>query len=493
MRVEVAVRSMASIPLALALLAVSCLQSGATSGPATSYVLPGGSGDCSARAPCGSLQRALQTVSAGGTIQLGTGNYPTQVIKDTGGRAASFATNVVVEPAPGAKPVLAAIVDYAPHITFSHLRVDSTSSGLCGCAGVNITSKAPHSRLVDSRLVNATLYLSAADVAGIGNEIGPSQNFDGIDVGNGANGVVISGNFIHDLTVGVTNPNNVHVDCLQIYDSSNLMVSSNWFDNCTNRDLIFSSGQRWGVTNVVVENNFMRGCVTSPCQGSGYVVDARTAPGVWNLTNLSFVSNTVVDGLTLIGANNPGLVFRNNIIGALGNCINVSDHNLIASYNQGLCKDPTFLGSTNRVGALPNFANRAAGDLHLVQGDPSLRFAVQSAQPATDIDGFPRCQPSYVGAHDFCAHAVAPVQQPSPSGQKPSPSGQKPSPSGQKETPLAPGSPAATAPLSRSGLLWPLLGILIAVTIAIVVAFRIWQGRWPWAKKEVGEGSDITR
>ncbi len=466
-------RALVSAQVALMLFAMCSEHIASAVGLATSYVSPGGSGNCTAASPCGSIDVALRSASAGGTILLASGRYPTQVIHDTGGRAAHFATNVTVEPASGANPVLASIVDYAPHLTFAHLRVDATSSGFgSGYGGVNITSQAPHSQLVNSHLTNATLSLSSSDVSAVGNEIGPSQNYDGIDVGNGANGVLISHNHIHDLTVGASNPNNVHVDCVQIYDSANLTVTSNWLDNCTDRDLIFSPGRRWGVTNVIVENNFMRGCVTTPCQGSGYVVDARTAPGIWNLTNLSFVSNTVVDGSTLIAANDPGLTFRDNIVSFLGNCMNVSDHNLIAAYNRGLCKDPAFLGGTNLLQALPNFVNRSAGDLHLAGADSRLRFAVQAAQPMTDIDGFRRCEPSYVGAHDFCAHTLG-------SGGAPP----KPNPPAQKATkpkPVVPKAVTKAPPTVNGGVPWLLLGALIAVTIAVVIEFRVRLGRWPW-------------
>jgi Right handed beta helix region len=470
------VRGLVSAEAALILFAVSCGEHPASAtGLATSYVAPGGSGNCTRTSPCGSIDLALRGQSAGGTILLASGSYPTQVIHDTGGRAAHFASNVTIEPASAANPVLASIVDYAPHLTFSHLRVDARSSGFSsGYGGVNITSQADHSQIVNSHLTDATLSLSSSDVAAVGNEIGPSQNYDGIDVGNGASGVLISRNHIHDLTVGLSNPNNVHVDCVQIYDSTNLTVTSNWLDNCTDRDLIFSPGRRLGVTNVIVENNFIRGCVIDPCQGSGYVVDARTAPGIWNLTNLSFVSNTVVDGSTLIAANDPGLIFRDNIISFLGNCMNVSDHNLVAAYNRGLCKDPAFLGATNVLQGLPKFVNVASGDLHLTKGDSNLRFALQKAQPSTDIDGLRRCQPSYVGAHDFCAHTLGSVAPPP----------RRPSSPAQKVTnPKSVGVPRVatrTAGPVNGGAPWLLLGVLVVVTMAIVIEFRVRLGRWPW-------------
>lgn len=461
-----------SAAAAMGLSAAACVQNAAAADLATSYVSPGGTGNCAASAPCGSLEQALRTSTAGGRILLATGSYPPQLIHDIG-ISDHFETNVVVEPAAGAQPVFTAITDYAPHITFANLRVDETAAPFCDTCGVKITSGATYSQLTNSRLIDATLSLFASHSAAIGNEIGPSHDHDGIDVGNRVTGITIRQNHVHDLFVGVAS-RNVHVDCLQIYDSSNLVVTANWFDNCTDRDLIFSPGQTSGVTNVVVENNFMRGCVTLPCQGSGYAIDARTAPGWWNLTNLSFVSNTVVDGGTLIAPNDPGLLFRDNILSFLANCMSVSDHNLIAAYNTGLCKSPAFLGSTNQIGALPSFVNRVGGDLHLTGADPRLRFAFQASEPTTDIDGFRRCQPSYVGAHDYCAHTLGSVNGQRPPSIAPHPHKAPPPVLDPARMPPSVAEAPPVHPIDERGVLLVLLVgiVLVAIGVAIGVVRR---------------------
>jgi hypothetical protein len=326
--------------------------------------------------------------------------------------------------------------------------------------------------LIGSTLTNATVTLNANNTAVIATQIGPSVNHDGIDVADGASGVLITRNFIHDLRFGNPNPQTVHVDCLQIYDSSNITVTQNRISNCTARALIFSQGQGWGVGNVTVTNNFIRGCVTQPCQGAGYVVDARGNPPVWSLTNFIFVSNTVVDGSTLIADNNPGEVIRDNIISYLGNCMTAEDHNLIAAYNMGLCKQPSFINPTSRVAPLPQFANQAAADLHLTRAYPGLQFASPVGQPTTDFDGVIRCKPSYVGAFDGCAHGmIGPVASAPPGAAA----------RGASAPPLRPVAPAIhatnqdVAPLKRA-IPWLLLGAAALAVAAVVLV-------WPRSRK----------
>jgi hypothetical protein len=454
---------------------------------ATWYVAIGGRGtSCTVSAPCGSIGQAFSKASAGDTILVGTGTYPSQLIQATAA-SASFASNVVVKPVPGASPKLVGIVDYAPHLTIAGLSVDASAAGACADCGVYFGRSASSSQLIGSTLTNATVTLNANNSAVIGTQIGPSVNHDGIDVADGASGVLITRNFIHDLLVGYPNPQTVHVDCLQIYDSSNITVSQNRISNCTARALIFSPGQGWGVRNVTVTNNFIRGCVTQPCQGAGYVVDARDNPTVWSLTNFSFVSNTVVDGSTLIADNNPGEVIRDNIIGYLGNCMTTEDHNLIAAYNLGLCKQPSFINPTSRLAPLPQFANQSADDLHLTQAYPDLRFASPVGQPAADFDGVSRCQPSYVGAFDACAHGMigppVPVASVPPGAAAPTPAASAPGPSPAERQPLPPllqpvapeihAVEKAVTPLKRA-VPWLLLG---AAALAVLVVVRVRRRR----------------
>ncbi len=444
------------------------------SGTNTWYVAVGSGGNCTVGAPCGSIDQAFRRSSAGDLIFLQGGAYPKQVIHATNA-AAGFGRSVVVEPAPNARVTIAGIVNYAPYLTMRHLHIDASSAGACSGCGVNIAKGANHSQLIESSLVNATLTLAATDVAAVGNSIGPSGNHDGIDVSNGADGVLISHNFIHDLLVMEPNVEQVHVDCVQIYDSSNITVTANRLSNCSDRALIFSSGQRWGVTNVQVTNNFIRGCVSTPCQGSGYVVDARTAPGIWNLTSLHFVSNTVVDGMTLIGADDPGLMFRDNMIGYLGNCMTLEDHNLIAAINTGLCKSSSFLDPTSRIAPLPGFVNLQADDLHLKQADPSLRFASTIGQPVVNYDGAVRCRPSYVGADDPCAGSQSTetaTPRPTTPLKKPV-QGEPAAPnSGQTKSQTPPQAPSPSAAIGLLTLFALLVAAFIPVYRRILVHFR---------------------
>jgi hypothetical protein len=436
---------------------------------ATLYVAIGGRGaNCTVSAPCGSINQAFRRASAGDTILVGTGTYPSQLIQATTA-SSSFPSNVVVKPEAGALPKFAGIVNYAAHLTIAGLSVDASSAGACASCGVYFGRSASGSQLIGSTLTNATVTLNANNTAVIATEIGPSVNHDGIDVADGASGVLITRNFIHDLRFGNPNPQSVHVDCLQIYDSSNITVTQNRISNCTARALIFSQGQGWGVGNVMVANNFIRGCVTQPCQGAGYVIDARGNPPVWSLTNFSFVSNTVVDGSTLIADNNPGEVIRDNIISYLGNCMTTEDHNLIAAYNMGLCKQPSFINPTSRVAPLPQFANQAAADLHLTRAYPGLRFASPVGQPTTDFDGIIRCKPSYVGAFDGCAHGMSGLVASAPPGVV----------RGKSAPPVRPVAPAIhainheVAPPKRA-LPWLLLG---AVALAVPAAVLVWRRR----------------
>ncbi len=377
----------------------------------TWYVSFDGSGTaCTQTAPCASINQAYHNAKPGDVILLAAGHYPVQTVNAKGG-ASSSDIPITVRPTSPASVILQGIVAKSPAVTYSGLTIDATASGYCSGCGFYTAASARADQLLDSLLVNATITINASSVAVNNNAIGPSIDHDGIDVADRSTGVVITKNYIHDLTVDAVNPQKVHVDCVQMYDTSNVLVAQNRLANCVDRAIIFSSGQGYGVTNATIENNFIQGCADiSPCQGSGIAVDARTGgPGFWTLDHLVFRANTVVplaSGGVLIDPANPRMLYADNIIGHIqGNCFSGA-HNLIASYDRSICHDDSWITNGSILAPLPKFNDRSIDDLHITSSAPPLLFADNNV-PLKDYDDLVRCQPTYVGADDPCAGSRA--------------------------------------------------------------------------------------
>jgi hypothetical protein len=139
----------------------------------------------------------------------------------------------------------------------------------------------------------------------------------------------------------------------------------------------------WGTHEVLIESNFVQGCVAAFCTG-GVTLDMGTTT---ENTNFTLRNNTFIGDSVKVGTL-PGLVFDRNIVGYLSGCDSPMTNTIVMSWNKGLCAQPASVGRNGtRIGQV-NFANGAAGDFHLTDGLQASIDGAGSLIPApNDYDG----------------------------------------------------------------------------------------------------------
>ncbi|MBF0672934.1 MAG: right-handed parallel beta-helix repeat-containing protein [Salinibacterium sp.] len=350
-----AAATLAGVAAVAALLLSGCTSDGPDGGtPATDpgalAVSPDGSGtQCSAAAPC-TLEDALGKAIAGTVIQLGDGEYGEIEIGEVG-TLASVAENVVVEPAPGSAPTISAIKTDAPNITWRDLPV----------AGVVYLDEGANGTTLDSvHVTGSGLFVHADDVVISSSTFEGGSSIDGIQF-SGATNVLVENSTIRDYDQ--TADNDVHADCVQIFDSSALVLRGNYIGNCHNASIIFSPGNGDGISDVIIESNHVQGCVEkNELCGNGTLLDLRETTA----SDVIVRNNTMIDGSVLV-EELPGLVFDRNVIDYVSNCDMPMSNTIVARWNTGLCEEPAAIGRDgNRVKEV-EVVDRAAGDLRLAE------------------------------------------------------------------------------------------------------------------------------
>jgi hypothetical protein len=347
-------------------------------------VSPGAKGNCLPANPCGDIAAAVRRAQSGQVIAVAAGHYPAVKIANFSAAGGWSANVIVLGPPDGVAQIDGAFTVEAPHITLRHLviRGDVTAPG-----------SARWFRIEASNVSGGTILDGASDSAVLNNEISGNVDADGINVKDGAARVVVEGDYVHDL---VTGPKKVHVDCLQMFGASDVLITRVVFTRCSNVAVQLQITPRFRTDRIRIENSFLQGCrAPSASCPYGFAVtavadDPSSAPG----SDWTFISNTI-DGPTNFKPP-PGFLLRNDVFTFLGQCID-GDHNYVVAYNKGVCKSPSFLSPTTRVGPMPPFVDRAAGDLHVRLGPVDLAYGNPDANPTTDIDGRRRGLPPSVG------------------------------------------------------------------------------------------------
>lgn len=320
--------------------------------PGALAVSADGSGtQCSTAEPC-ALTDALSKAIAGTVIQLHDGDYGEIDISDVG-TLASVADNVVIEPAPESAPVISAIKSDAPNITWRDLPV----------AGVVYLDDGANGTTLDSVHVSGSgLFVHADDVVITSSTFEGGSSIDGIQF-SGASNVLVENSIIRDYDQ--TADNDVHADCVQIFDSTGLVLRGNYIGNCHNASIIFSPGNGDGISDVLIEANHVQGCIEkSELCGNGTLLDLREK----SASDVTVRNNTMIDGSVLV-EELPGLVFDRNVIDYVSNCNMPMSNTIVARWNTGLCDEPAAIGRDgNRVEEV-KVVDRTAGDLRLA--DPA--------------------------------------------------------------------------------------------------------------------------
>ncbi|GAA4163114.1 hypothetical protein GCM10022286_23090 [Gryllotalpicola daejeonensis] len=319
-------------------------------GPAIteSHVAPDGTGSsCTSAKPC-ELATAVARAAAGTTIRLAGGRYPTTRLSADGApHLAGAHGNATIEPEPGAHPVFGALTSAAPHLTWTGITVTVQwylNSGAVGTVVDDVT--------VDG----GGLFVRSSDVTVKNSEFKNGSSIDGIQVGL-SNNVLIEGNSVHDYNQDKND--NLHADCIQVFDSSHVTIRGNRLKNCYNTGLIISVGAGKGIHQLTVESNFIQGCITiTPhCRGgSSAALQEKSA------TDLVVRGNTFANGSVRL-VKTPGLVFDRNIVGYISTCDAPMTNSIIEYWNTKMCGTPAVVSRDgNRAGTV-TFRDQASGDL----------------------------------------------------------------------------------------------------------------------------------
>jgi hypothetical protein len=329
---------------ALGLLVVAVLAGCApTDDPARStslVVAPAGAGNaCTTDLPC-ALATALETAWDGATVRLAPGDYGDLTLDDVD------AVRVIGD----AEAVIGKLDLDAPGTAWR---------GVTFTGGVYLDELAVGTVLDRVHVDGSGVFVRADDVVIRDSVIENGTSTDGIQVG-GASRVLVEDSTVRGFGQGADS--DVHSDCVQIFDSSEIVLRGNYLGGCDNAGLIFSPGEGGGIRDVVVEGNMIQGCVEkSERCGGGAALDLREPTAA----DVVVRNNTILDGSTMV-ARLDGLVFDRNIVGYLSDCETPMTNSIVAAWNTGLCERPDALGADgNREGRV-TVRDRGAGDLRVV-------------------------------------------------------------------------------------------------------------------------------
>jgi hypothetical protein len=342
-------------------------------GPVSYAAVDGGGSSCSEAQPC-ALRDAVARAD-GGTVLLTAGEYGDLELVGGSAQAMARTEAVAVEPAPGAD------------VSLGKLTLDlaaTTWRGVTFTGGVYLDEAASGTVLDDVHVDGSGVFVHATDVVISDSVIENGTSIDGIQIA-GAQNVTVEGSVVRGFTQGADS--DVHSDCVQIFDSSGVVLRGNYFGNCDNAGVIFSPGGEGGISDVLVEANQIQGCVvdTDQCSG-GTAFDLRD---VTDISDVVVRNNTMLDGSVMVDPL-EGLVFDRNIIDYASNCAMPMTNSIVASWNTGNCDRPDALDRDgNRQGEV-RVRDRQSGDLALVDPqDATIDPSGAGAPASAGFDGEP--------------------------------------------------------------------------------------------------------
>lgn len=332
----------------------------------TRYAAANGSGtSCTVSAPC-TLNTAVTNAPAGSTVLVKAGEYANTTISS--GKATSSA-HVTVKPATTGV-VLNGLKNYANYVDWTGMTVKKTPFYLEG----NGTT------FSDMHVDGTGLFVRANDLTVKNSVFENGTSLDGIQIG-GAQRVLVQNNLVKNYNQLVDN--GLHSDCIQVFDSTDIMLKQNTLTSCSNDAIITSPGRGTGVKNLTVESNFVQGCVVvdAACRG-GSSADFRYG----SPTNLKVVNNTFATG-SLRLTETPGQIFDRNYVSYLSSCTSPMTNTIVSKWNDKLCKTPSQLNTKgNRAGTF-TFVNEKGYDLHVTDYSTATINPVGGTPAAVDYDG----------------------------------------------------------------------------------------------------------
>ena len=336
--------------------------------------------NCSAAAPCRSLDRGYHAAAAGALVQLAAGSYPGGAITGDAAKA-DAATRVVLAPEPGASVVVAGELK----IGARHLELRDMA--LPGGWQTDANATDVVMRNLDAR----HLFInSSQQVAVIGGRVGPTGPVNyhpqiAALTTTPPRDILIDGVTFHDWRVAVPGQ---HTECLQIGGGDRVTVRNSRFINCEatgNLHITHYGDPSPRTRNVTIENNFFSTTINGYYAIQAYAVQ-----------NLLIRDNSATQGFLVapfpgdaVAANNVRVV-ANLVPAGAWECVAGVQYRSNVFYwgtagQQAARCDPsdTALSATSN----PGFVNPGALDLHLTASSPAIGRGAATEATATDIDG----------------------------------------------------------------------------------------------------------
>jgi outer membrane biosynthesis protein TonB len=429
------------------------------SGPVL-HLSPSGSdsSNCTAAAPCKTLNRGYRVATPGQTVEMAAGTYSDTSLPLDPSKTSN--ADVIFRPAAGASVTISPQL----HVFARHLEL----RGLRFTSKLWIEASAADVTIRNGTLKNFDLYSdgsqSSQDISFIGGSIGPSANENSRIASNGTStsasprNVLIEGVDFHDFTA--TPGSGAHVECLQVWAVDGLTIRDSTFRNCEVFDIFLQKlpeGKAATPSNILIENNFF------DCCASGYyAIRMADHPGTsWK--NVTIRNNSLNKAINP----DPGVPYSNvKIVGNVGPEVkfwngttgNVEARPAGVSVDYNVWYAGSKVGSHDKVAA-SGFVDAAALNFHLKAGAAAIDAGDPTGSPATDIDGDvrPIGKAPDAGADETGAAAPpsSPPPEPEPAPEpepEPEPEPPAPEPAPEPEpSPAPPPSGSADLFLSASG------------------------------------------
>jgi hypothetical protein len=337
-----------SITTALALAGALMPDTPARATAVTLTASPTGTGTaCTSSSPC-ALATALSAAGAGSTVLLLSGCYGSSTLIGPGGASTA---PLVVRPATGAVVSFTSLISKVPSTTWT--------GGIVVTHSLYLYPQATHTIVDGLHMVGAGAFLRASHTIVRNSTFTGGVDVDAVQIKDGSD-IRFEANTVDGYT---TTGGTVHVDCVQVFDTAAVVIVRNTLRNCSNTAIILSAGNGLGIHGITIQSNFIQGCMvpSASCFG-GSTIDLREL----SASNVVVRNNTILDGPTRLMALPGGLSFDRNIVGYLADCGAPMTDTLLLAWSTKDCLAPLAMGSNGNVLGTVAFANRAAGDLHVL-------------------------------------------------------------------------------------------------------------------------------
>jgi hypothetical protein len=361
---------------------------------ATRYVSPSGSDGsaCTASSPCRSLNRGYQVARPGDVVQVAGGSYGGQRIV----HSSKGGPRVTIQPAPGARPVLADL-----EIAASHLNVigpfQTRAMETANTRGPHVTDVLVQNIDVNGQGTSETPAWIAA-VNGVtwrrvevhnAHDANALLFIDGSYPSNGSvKNLTIEDSSFHDVTV--PSGSSTHSQCIYVAGTQGMTVRRSHFYNCAIFD-IFQSGDVDTTTDMLIENNVFE----APRLQGGDCCAYFTVRFAWGVPQRVVLRNNSSEHqmdfrLGAVASKVVGNTIQSGIDCADG--VRFS-HNVVTKTSP--CS-PT----DRRVGSI-GYRDPARHDFELKSGSPAIDAGDPADHPPTDIEGLGRRGRPDAGAYEY--------------------------------------------------------------------------------------------